>query len=49
LTEAQREERAARLRREGGGEQGEEPAEQSIHDGGYVRRVEKLGYHITWV
>ena len=46
MTEAQREERAARLRREGGED---EHAEQSIHDGGYVRRVEKLGYAITWV
>ena len=45
MTEAQREERAARLRREGG----EEHAEHSIHDGGYVRRVEKLGYAIAWV
>ena len=44
MTEAQREERAARLRREG-----DEHAEQSIHDGGYVRRVEKLGYAIAWV
>ena len=44
MTEAQREERAVRSRGEG-----DEHAEHSIHDGGYVRRVEKLGYAIAWV
>ena len=29
--------------------QGGSSDERNIHEGGYVRRVEKLGYNITWV